>query len=262
MKAHSCLCNPTLGLTGNLEFEGEQANWVGFRSHQSGQACRELVEALRQIQHGLCGYCEIDITERDRQVEHVIPQSDSQEGSAQALDATNMMACCLGGTLGSLVSDDDARRQDPVRRNLSCGQAKGELVAEDFLDPREVPALPSVMEVGYDGRIRANELACEKANIDVRRVDRTIGILGLNVERLRRARERRWSALSDNWQDRLHDREAMEGAARTELLPTEDNCLMRFFTTSRSYFGPLGEEILMGHPALGCELKPGSRRSG
>ena len=37
-------------------------------------------------------------------------------------------------------------------------------------------------------------------------------------------------------------------AARTELSPGEDARLPRFFTTSRSYFAPLGEEILAQAP--------------
>ena len=104
------------------------------------------------------------------------------------------------------------------------------------------------MQVGYDGSIGANESECESANVDVRRVNNAIGILGSNFERLRRAREGRWSAPSNICQNRLHDREATEEVARMELLPMENNCLPRFIATSRSYFGPLGDEILMESP--------------
>ena len=93
MKRIRALYSPTPGLGDYLDCDGERANWIGFRSHQSGEAYRELAEALCLIQHGLCGYCEIDIIEQDRQVEHVIPQSDPQKGSALALNVKNMMAC-------------------------------------------------------------------------------------------------------------------------------------------------------------------------
>ena len=40
----------------------------------------------------------------------------------------------------------------------------------------------------------------------------------------------------------------MKEAARMELLPREDNRLPRFFSTSRSYFGPVAERILEEAP--------------
>ena len=73
MKRIQPLDGPTPGLADYLEGDGHQANWDGFGSHHGGAAKRELTESLCSIQHGLCGYCEIDITENDRQVEHVIP---------------------------------------------------------------------------------------------------------------------------------------------------------------------------------------------
>ncbi len=245
MKRIRALDGPTPGLVDYLDCDGEHASWDGFRSHQAGAAYRETIETLCSIQHGLCGYCEIDIAEHDRQVEHVIPQSDPHRGAAQALDQGNMIACCKGGTL---LTDDETRRLDPVGRNRSCGEAKGERVDADFVDPRILPALPSLIRVRFDGEIAADEAACANAAIDAGRVDRTIAILGLNVERLRLAREKRWRALSDGWREYLGDPRVMQEAARMELSPGEDNRLPRFFTTSRSYFGPVAEETLAETP--------------
>ena len=101
------------------------------------------------------------------------------------------------------------------------------------------------MRVGYDGKIRANAEACQDASFDVNKINKTIDdIRDLNVERLRRAREKRWRALNENWQELFNDPQIIQEAARMELLPTEDNRLSRFFTTSRSYFGPVAERIL------------------
>ena len=111
-----------------------------------------------------------------------------------------------------------------------------------------LPALPSLMQVGYNGTITANEEACAHAAIDAGRIRRTIDILGLNVERLRLAREKRWQALSETWQEYLGDPDMMAAAARMELSPGEDARLPRFFTTSRSYFALRGEEILAQAP--------------
>lgn len=220
-------------------------DWEGFRSHAAGASYRELVESLVETQHGLCGYCEIDVQERDRQIEHVVPQSDRVRGSALALDHGNMIACCKGGTL---QTDDDTRRLDPVRRNRSCGEAKDNLVDADFIDPRSLPDLPSVTRVSFDGRLEADPAACDMSGIDVRKVERTIEILGLNTERLRRARESRWIALSESWAPVLAHAEIMEAAAQGELFPDRGNRLRRFFTTSRSYFGTYGERVLSQAP--------------
>ncbi|MYF19942.1 MAG: hypothetical protein F4218_04760 [Synechococcus sp. SB0677_bin_5] len=96
MKHIRALDGSTPGLADYRGGDGDQANWDGFCSHQSGAAKRELTEALCSIQHGLCGYCEIDVIECDRQVEHVIPQNNPEQGEARALDLdpTNMMVCC------------------------------------------------------------------------------------------------------------------------------------------------------------------------
>lgn len=60
MKRIWVLDGPTPGLADYLEGDGHQANWDGFGSHHGGAAKRELTESLCSIQHGLCGYCEID----------------------------------------------------------------------------------------------------------------------------------------------------------------------------------------------------------
>ena len=246
MKRIASLTDPTPGLAAYLAEEvDEDQDWTGFRSHRGGESYRELAERLVELQHGLCAYCEIDIQEGDRQVEHVIPQSDPLRGVIHALCHSNMIACCKGGTLWT---DDETRRLDPVRHNRSCGEAKGGRLDPDFVDPRTLPDLPSLIRVGFDGRIEADADSCGSCGIPVGKIEKTIRILGLNTERLRRARENRWSALSDNWGSEIDDPLVMERAAQGELLPDEGNRLPRFFTTSRSYFHVYAEEVLSEPP--------------
>lgn len=246
MKRIASLVDPTPGLADYLAEAGdEDKNWERFRDHEGGASYRELVEGLVNLQHGICGYCEIDIQERDRQVEHVIPQSDPLRGAAHALDSGNMIACCKGGTL---VTDDETRRLDPVKRNRSCGEAKEDRVDTDFVDPRTLPDLPSLTRVNFDGRIEADAASCESSGIPVGRIEKTIEILGLNTERLRRARENHWDALSVNWESEMGAAGLMQAAATAELLPDNDNRLPRFFTTSRSYFGVYAEMVLSAPP--------------
>ncbi len=245
MKHIRALDGPTPGLADYLACDGGHASWEGFHSHRAGAAYREIIETLCSIQHGLCGYCEIDITERDKQVEHVIPRSNPLQGVARALDPTNMIACCKGGTR---ETDDPMRWLEPARRNRSCGEAKGNRTDADFVDPRTLTDLPSLTRVSFDGRIRADAESCDRCGIPVARMEKTIEILGLNIERLRRAREKHWNALTDNWELKTDDPLMIEAAARAELLPGKNSRLPRFFTTSRSYFGVYAERVLSEPP--------------
>lgn len=223
---------------------GAQASWNGYRSHGAGRRrYRGLVETLAGLQHGLCGYCEIDLREGDRQVEHVVPTSAG--GPARALDAANMIACCRGG-----ASDDSDVRGDRERfspPDESCGHAKGDTADPEFVDPRALPALPSLTRVRPDGRIEADMDACAAAGRSADSVEKTVRILGLNVQRLRTARKEYWDNLSGKMPAYRGDSDATEDWARSRLLP-KNGTLPKFFTTSRSYFGELGERILAQRP--------------
>ncbi len=250
MKRIRKLCDPTSGLAAYLrQCPDGEASWEGFRDHRNHSgvsAHHELVDAIARLQHGLCGYCEIDLKELDRQVEHVIPRSDPAQGSTEALNAGNMIACCLGGSAknryGPDAAGDDDRFLPPVKHNLSCGQKKGE--ASIPVDPRTLPALPSVTTVTSEGKIKADGQACALRGFDACMVARTIEVLGLNVERLRRAREKRWNVLDRKWQEHINDPDVMEAAARSELLLGGASPLPPFFTTIRSWFGDYGERVL------------------
>ena len=157
-----------------------------------------------------------------------------------------MVVCCLGGTAPEVGSEKDHRK----RRGATCGQAKGNQSDERFVDPRELPALPSLMRVLDNGLIEADEAACRMAGFPPGRVTRTIEILNLNSERLRLAREKRWDGLQEELglvQD-PGDPEVLNDWMRSELTPDEAGRLVPFFTTSRSYFAPLSEDILAEDP--------------
>ena len=97
MKQIQTLQAPTLGLVEYTNQSEGEPDWNKFRDYDDGSAYRELRQALVNIQHGLCGYCEIDLICNDRQIEHIIPRSDPTSGAIHTLDPANMMACCIGG---------------------------------------------------------------------------------------------------------------------------------------------------------------------
>ena len=182
----------------------------------------------------------------------LFPKATRFAESSGALDPTNMIACCTGGTSKNLFGPDaradEERFLPPSRRNTSCGQAKGNRSESEFVDPRALPALPSLTKVRLDGRIETDLDACADVGIHGDVVSKTIDILGLNIERLRVAREHRWTALNESWAEYFDDSEVLKAAAQSELLPDENNRLPRFFTTSRSYFEAFGESVLAEPP--------------
>ena len=250
MKSVLTLPNCPQGLADYLAQGVDATDWSKFHN-DAPVAYRELRDALAKLQRSLCGYCEIDLVVNDIQVEHIIPQADLQQGAAKALDYLNLIAACRGGTESMFDTDalnDPERFRRPVNDNRSCGQAKGDTNDPNFIDPRNLPALPPLLCVQPDGTIVADNAACDAPGIEVKGVERTISILGLKSERLRLARENRWNDLKRNWDAHLDDAGAMQVAARQELLAGVDGALSKFFTTGRSYFGRLGEEILVESP--------------
>ena len=240
MKRIRKLLDPTPGLKDFLAVAGQHASWERFRSRRWRRAYRCLAKELTNLQHGLCGYCETDVAATDRQVEHVVPRSAGARGARLELDVGNLMVCCMGGTA---QSGDADRYLKPVKPNRSCGEAKGGRVNGEFVDPRNLPALPALVRVRDDGSIEADADACRSAGVSAEHVTRTIEVLNLNALRLRVAREKRWRALNDAWEQEFGDPDRMTEAARDELLPANGR-LRRFFTTSRSYFGPIAEQVL------------------
>ena len=149
--------------------------------------------------------------------------------------------------MGRPRSGDADRYLEPVPSNRSCGEAKDDYTHGTFTDPRELPALPSLVRVLDDGAIEADVAACAAQEVPANRVTLTIKVLNLNAERLRVARRRHWDALHEAWGESFGDLDLMLLAARSELLP-RDGQLRRFFTTSRCYFGPLAERVLDEQP--------------
>ena len=231
------------GLAAYRANAGANASWNGYRGRGAGaDRYRRLIAELEQLQHGLCGYCEIDLREGDREVEHVVPRSHTP---TLELEAGNVIACCRGGSSDHPeVQADEARSSRP---GASCGSAKGSNVDRDFIDPRHLPDQPSVTRVRPDGRLEANTAACEGTDQPAEAVEKTIDILGLNVERLQRERRRHLRNLEEETEALDHDPAMIDEWAREYLLP-RDGRLEKYFTTSRSFFGDLAERILEETP--------------
>ena len=231
------------GLAQYVKNRPKDYSWERFHDEDPA-SYRELRDALLQLQHGLCGYCEQTMPKDDCQVEHVIPRISSTNDHQHDLNPTNLLAGCKGGTARNLYGPETIH-PDPDRfGDNSCGQAKGNTIEELFIDPRTLPKQGALFKVNASGSIVADEAACQGAGIPKCRVDRTIEILGLDVDRLKRAREKRWQSINKSYSNDFENPEVMRQAAQAELLPDAKGNLPPFFTTNRSYFMPLSNAVL------------------
>lgn len=234
MKKIRPLPGPTPGLAAYRAEPWHDKDWAGFRSYRgSSLAYWELADALEARQHGLCGYCEVQLAPPNRQVEHVLPQSKYPQ---HALDHANLMACCRGVGSPMSGSEPDERTRRKRGPHASCGSAKGDEPPNELLDPRKLPHSPSVFRVLDDGQIEADLEACEKVGMDSSLVQATIDVLGLNVPRLCTVREQIWSALRDSIGEEILDEELVRARAEQALLPDEADRLPAYFTTARSFY--------------------------
>jgi len=166
------------------------SRWENFRREcQSG--LREVYEYLHRDQGGLCVYCELQISDGNRQVEHFHDKSDESDTTAPTkwhLDWNNMWYACTGGTR---QSDLPGVFMEPVRENQSCGQAKKADIFQDILTPNGIPLFPRIVRYKQEAdavTIHPDEERCREANVDIAKVQRTIDELGLNCSRLCQAR--------------------------------------------------------------------------
>lgn len=207
--------------------------WENFRNHEP-TSYDVLVEYLEQHQRGLCAYCEIDLTPMDRQVEHFHPKKPPDPAHNWALDFSNLTLACKGGSYPHHAVPN-GRVLKPIKANLSCGQAKGnDVLAASVLHPREIPAFPPVF--GFDantGELLPDKKHCEQTGVPAARVQATINAFNLNCPRLNRARLATWGELTRMEQGKAPLKDLMEDF----LTPAGNDCLYKFQTTLRNYFG-------------------------
>ncbi len=256
MKRTSGLTSVPSGLARFLAEPAVEKTWAALGNFENGAARRELAAALAKQQHGLCAYCEIDLVPQDIRVDHVVPQSDQSDGPRLSCDPDNLLAVCQGGSKQpNSQSEDDpyrnpARFKAPRKRNLSCDAARGNRPATDFIDPRTVPASPPVMRVRQTGNLEPVPASCAQHTVAPETVAAHIDCLRLNVGRLMIARAAIFETLM-NTASRIPEKiysKYMSQRATELLLPNAEGELPRFFTTYRSFFGPVAETVLTKPP--------------
>lgn len=141
---------------------------VGY-AHIPGKVKDAVRNVCRAEQHGLCAYCGADLpTDPQMQrVSHLVPQSVN---SARDLDYNNLVTSCSSGFAGP--------GRLPRKADETCDMRQGS---------REIPVKPT------DAGCQARFLFLDNGGIEGTPNDkdaaRTIEILNLRAERLRRSRE-------------------------------------------------------------------------
>jgi len=220
-------------------------NFPGYENADGHRAHRELMLALSKQQHGLCAYCEIELKEADRQIEHFHPKSKNKD---RAFDVSNLLVACKGG-------EDFVNRLEPIKENLSCGAFHGNEELQDDQHPFHLPAMPSIFLAHLEIDkvvIRVDGKACENTAILTEQAEAMLSCFNLNCTRLRNARFEIWKKLEEDllqlWEEGKSDDEAFSELAGVYLLPDNSGKLPPFFTTRRSFLGESAEELLRNHP--------------
>lgn len=219
--------------------------WDDFRQ-ECPSGLVEVYEQLRRDQGELCVYCELKVTERNRQVEHFHDKSDESDSTTPTkwhLDWQNMWYACMGGTKPNGNPDES---MPPIKENRSCGQAKPTGCFEGILSPVEVPLLPRIFRYKQEAdavTIHPDAELCRQANVDVDRVQRTIDILGLNCSRLCQARLNALRPLNNALKNRPNFQQRVRLASRF-LGDAQRAGRTSFFTMIRCFLKDAAEEYL------------------
>ncbi|MBF0340875.1 MAG: TIGR02646 family protein [Magnetococcales bacterium] len=227
------------------------ATWDEFKLYDKGNCYRALVQYLYMKQQGLCAYCEINLVldqhgRRDYSVDHFHPKSKASDERNWALDYENLFLSCRGGSDTIWANQEDQGRYlKPVKENLSCDAKKGNQILDNkILNPFEMPDQIRLFEMNLHGEVKPHPENCVRAGVDEKKIQATITELGLDCERLRRARKAMWDSLFDFM---LADKSFGEDAILKWILPDSRQCLTPFHSTLRAFFGKKGDDLIASH---------------
>ncbi|MFM2064781.1 MAG: hypothetical protein RLZZ507_4452 [Cyanobacteriota bacterium] len=208
---------------------------------KKNRAFEKVRDTLISDQKGLCAYCEMEIHEKNRSVDHFIPRKQSTKENNHDLDWQNMLGiCCPPGG----VEDEHEKNSKLLKYSLCCGQKKGGVNDSKLLNPLNLP-IPRLFKFSSeDGEIRPDEIACLKSGIPVENVEFTIEQLGLNVPRLK---EQRWVVIDEinkELDDETIDINDLEEKLAAEHFGDGTKNWPPFFTTMRWVLGVGAEKHL------------------
>lgn len=237
------------------------AVWDNLKADQAAYA--QVLAELAQVQQGLCIYCEQRLVDKtgqrianDYQIEHVQAKSGAM---GRVLDWRNLALACMGGTY---PHHRDETRRFTTALNTSCGQTKCDADLPPGSDPRSLPLLDPLVEVGMDGTLAVNAQNCVAAGVSATALQAAISLLNLDCERLRKARQDRRDNINPWLVDLLEELLAsshLDAAERQQMLdlfiagrlqPDASGYLRAFWTAERCALGAGAETWIASNQGL------------
>ncbi len=224
-----------------------------WEQYKRDDARKEAVsDTLKHDQAGICAYCEIKLLptdqsgEADFRVEHFHPKSDHTTAHNWHLDWQNLLGCCHGGSQRNVV--DGANRF--TKSDYSCDVPKGKKVLDGIiLNPLHLPAFPPLFVTERStGCLKVHGQNCQSATVSEQQAAATIAELRLDSARLNRFRKTILDELNLQMKQLtsagLSVEDALTQLATIFLRKDTQQHWPAFFTTIRSYLGPVAERHL------------------
>lgn len=217
--------------------------WDRFKK-RAPSAYKELRDLLVTRQYGLCMYCErllVDnltgLLEHDSYlVEHVLPKAGA---AGRVLDWNNLgLSCWVRGALKEMKT---------------CADAKSFHDLPSGCDPRDLPLMPSLIDVSLDGKLTQKLGLGGNFGESVDALSDAIRLLNLNAESLRVKRQKvrddlrgqflsLLQALREMGLEEAEMSLAIDEFVASRLRPQGDHqLLISFWTTERIELGALAE---------------------
>lgn len=236
------------------------ATWDEMRD--DGEVYKTVRATLVNSQGGLCAYCELGVDPNDplkSRVEHFHPKGDQTGSHNWALDWSNMIAVCHGGSQRALGAPYTL---EPLSDNLSCDAYRDKMIQSGelqekcegwLLNPKSVPVSPCLLFLEKStGKLIPDEQSCENVmqaenqHEDVKSlVQNTIDMLNLNCDRLCMSRRQViWDIENKKKKKRNNGYTAQQGLLEIAEFYFRTNW-PQFFTTVRLSLGPEAEKYLL-----------------
>lgn len=180
---------------------------------------REVGTSLRDEQHHVCCYCELEIGGGDSHIEHMEPR---KANTSRTYDYDNLAASCNGGTVEHCGSFKDDRRNRRFRYDPRL-----------FSPPHDA-VTTSLFRYRLEGSISPAD------GLDAAAMERAtymIGYLGLECVRLTQRRQNHWREVADTLGDGS-DEETRQWLKDYYLKPGADGRLQPFYSVSKTVLDP------------------------
>lgn len=212
----------------------ETERWEAWKN-ECKDAYKAVIDSLYKNQFGLCAFCEVTLSDTNRQIEHFMPKSLTTASQDWTMNFSNYTLACKGNE----NKYTEWYSADPSHKaNMCCGHKKEQINPTGRIcNPYTLPPYPVIR-----GKIEVDKLlfipdeaACNKAGILPALIASTLDLLGLNCPNLARRRLAVWKEVMQDMERVLAEsaeqqQEQLEILADDHLKPLNGK-LPPFYTT-------------------------------